>query len=58
MGQRVYESALLGYVTATHQACIDDGATVLTYYYPFTGDVPREAARSCSKWNGKIAPIW
>ncbi len=39
----LYESPSLGYVTATHQACIDHGATVLTYYYPFTGDAPREA---------------
>ncbi len=39
----LYESPSLGYVTATHQACIDHGPTVLTYYYPFTGDAPREA---------------
>jgi hypothetical protein len=39
----LYESPSLGYVSATHQACIDHGATVLTYYYPFTGDSPRDA---------------
>ncbi len=30
----LYESASLGYVTATHQKGIDYGPTILTYYYP------------------------
>ncbi len=32
------ESPSLGYVTATHQTGQDHGPTVLTYYYPLTGD--------------------
>ncbi len=34
----LYESPSLGYVNAVHQTFRDYGATVLTYYYPFTGD--------------------
>ena len=33
-----YASPSLGYVVATHQAGRDYGPTVLTWYYPFTGD--------------------
>jgi protoporphyrinogen oxidase len=32
----LYDSPSLGYVVATHQALIDHGPTVFTYYYPFT----------------------
>lgn len=32
----IYDSPSLGYVVATHQAQIDEGPTVLTYYYPYT----------------------
>ena len=55
----LYESPSLGYVTATHQACIDHGPTVLTYYYPFAGDAPREARAELldMEWE-QIAPIW
>lgn len=34
----LYDSPSLGYVTATHQRGRDHGPTVLTWYYPFTGD--------------------
>lgn len=36
----LYDSPSLGYVVATHQAGRDYGPTVLTWYYPFTGDGP------------------
>ncbi|MCS6900228.1 MAG: NAD(P)-binding protein, partial [Myxococcales bacterium] len=32
----LYDSPSLGYVVATHQAQIDEGPTILTYYYPYT----------------------
>jgi hypothetical protein len=31
----LYESPSLGYVTATHQPCLDHGPTVLTFYHAF-----------------------
>jgi monoamine oxidase len=34
----LYDSASLGYVVATHQRGREHGPTVLTWYYPFTGD--------------------
>jgi hypothetical protein len=34
----LYDSPSLGYVVATHQRGRDVGPTVLTWYYPFTGD--------------------
>jgi protoporphyrinogen oxidase len=34
----LYESPSLGYVTATHQKGIDQGPTVLTYYYPMCAE--------------------
>ena len=34
----LYDSPSLGYVVATHQAGRDHGPTVLTWYYPFTGE--------------------
>jgi protoporphyrinogen oxidase len=34
------DSPSLGYVVATHQAHIDEGPTVLTYYYPYTDSDP------------------
>ena len=36
----LYDSPSLGYVVATHQSGRDYGPTVLTWYYPFTGDGP------------------
>jgi hypothetical protein len=38
----LYDSASLGYVTATHQAGVDHGATVLTYYLPIPDEDPRQ----------------
>ena len=40
-----HDSPSLGYVSATHQRGRDRGATVWTWYYPFTDDDPR-AVRS------------
>lgn len=34
----IYDSASLGYVVATHQRGREQGPTVFTWYYPFTGD--------------------
>jgi monoamine oxidase len=34
----LHDSPSLGYVVATHQSGRDHGPTVLTWYYPFTGD--------------------
>lgn len=34
----LYDSPSLGYVVATHQNGPEHGPTVLTWYYPFTGD--------------------
>lgn len=39
----LYESPSLGYVSATHQAGIDHGPTVLTYYLPLAEDDNRAA---------------
>ena len=39
----LYESPSLGYVVATHQRGLDEGATVFTYYYPLTDADPRVA---------------
>lgn len=39
----LYDSQSLGYVAATHQLGQDHGATVWTYYYPFTDDDPAAA---------------
>jgi hypothetical protein len=39
----LYESPSLGYITATHQALVDHGPTVLTWYYPIIADDAREA---------------
>jgi hypothetical protein len=43
----LYDSPSLGYVVATHQALIDEGPTILTYYMPFTGE-PAAARRRLS----------
>lgn len=40
----LFDSPSLGYVVATHQALIDEGPTILTYYMPFT-DEPSAARR-------------
>ncbi len=39
----LYESSSLGYVVATHQALVDHGPTVWTYYYPLTDPTPSAA---------------
>jgi len=39
----IYDSKSVGYIVATHQSCIDYGKTVLTYYYPFIEENPRDA---------------
>jgi hypothetical protein len=39
----LYESPSLGYVVATHQADIDYGPTVLTYYHAFADAPPQDA---------------
>jgi glycine/D-amino acid oxidase-like deaminating enzyme len=39
----LYESPSLGYISATHQALIDHGPTVLTWYYPIITDDARSA---------------
>ena len=39
----LYDSPSLGYVAATHQADLDFGPTVLTYYYPLCDDDPKAA---------------
>jgi hypothetical protein len=39
----LYESPSLGYVTSTHQRCVDYGPTVLTYYYPLCDADPKAA---------------
>lgn len=38
----LYDSPSLGYVVATHQALLDDGPTIFTYYMPLT-DEPKSA---------------
>lgn len=39
----LFDSRSLGYVVATHQTLRDDGATILTYYFPFTDMSPSTA---------------
>jgi hypothetical protein len=39
----LYDSRSLGYVVATHQACVDHGPTVLTWYLPLTDEEPAQA---------------
>jgi hypothetical protein len=39
----LYESPSLGYITATHQALLDYGPTVLTWYYPIVEEDARAA---------------
>jgi hypothetical protein len=39
----LYDSPSLGYVVATHQTMVDDGPTVLTYYYPYAQDDAKKA---------------
>jgi protoporphyrinogen oxidase len=41
----IRDSPSLGYVVATHQACIDFGPTIFTYYYPLTDANTTEARR-------------
>ena len=45
----IYESPSLGYISATHQALVDYGPTVLTWYYPIVDrDVRAARARLLS----------
>src|SRR5690606_5155501 len=39
----LYDSPALGYVVATHQAHLDFGPTIFTYYYPLTASDTRAA---------------
>ena len=39
----LYESPSLGYINATHQALLDYGPTVFTWYYPVIGEDPKAA---------------
>ncbi len=41
----LHDSPSLGYVVATHQALIDHGPTIFTYYYPFTSANTRQDRR-------------
>jgi hypothetical protein len=41
----LYDSPSLGYVVATHQAGIDFGPTIFTYYYPLTDRNTKEARK-------------
>lgn len=41
----LYESPSLGYINATHQALIDYGPTVLTWYYPVVDPDPKAARK-------------
>jgi monoamine oxidase len=41
----LYDSPSLGYVVATHQAFVDSGPTVLTYYYAYTDPDPAAGRR-------------
>jgi hypothetical protein len=41
----LYDSRSLGYVVATHQAGIDHGPTIFTYYYPMTDGTTLAARR-------------
>jgi hypothetical protein len=41
----LYDSASLGYVVATHQHHVDEGPTVLTYYFPYTDAKPEDGRR-------------
>jgi glycine/D-amino acid oxidase-like deaminating enzyme len=49
------DSPSLGYVSATHQRGRDRGATVWTWYYPFTDDDPRQVRQ---KLAGAGATEW
>ena len=50
----LYDSPSLGYVVATHQRGRDHGPTVLTWYYPFTGD----AAVARAQLDGATRADW
>jgi monoamine oxidase len=49
-----YDSPSLGYVVATHQSGPERGPTVLTWYYPFTGD----GARARQELDGASREQW
>lgn len=55
----LYDSPSLGYVVATHQAGRDYGPTVLTWYYPFTGDgrAARQALDGASREDWAAAAL-
>ncbi len=50
----LHDSPSLGYVVATHQRGRDHGPTVLTWYYPFTGD----AAAARRELDGATREDW
>ena len=55
----LYDSRSLGYVVATHQACVDYGPTVLTWYMPLTDEEPA-AARAhlfSAEWKDLAAAV-
>ncbi|GIW78901.1 MAG: monooxygenase [Gemmatales bacterium] len=47
----IYDSPSLGYVCATHQALLDYGPTVLTYYYPICEDNPTRGREKLLAWD-------
>ncbi len=55
----IYDSAALGYVVATHQAGVDRGATIWTYYHPVDDDdVRRGRARLLeTRWEDAVEEI-
>jgi len=56
----IYDSPLLGYVVATHQSLAQNRRnTVITYYWPLSGDDPaqerrRALSRSLSEWQTTV----
>jgi hypothetical protein len=54
----LHDSPSLGYVVATHQAGLDFGPTILTYYYPLTGsNANRERRRLLDLGWGEWAEV-
>lgn len=52
-----YDSPSLGYVVSTHQALVDHGPTVWTWYLPLTGDPRAERRRALSAGRDEWADI-
>lgn len=54
----LYDSPSLGYVVATHQAQIDEGATILSYYLPYTdSDAATGRRRLFEADHGQLADL-